>query len=257
MNYVVDQITKALAETIGKKIGKGGIAVKPFQIKNHLWVFVNSLIENPTFDSQTKENMTLQEKSFGSKFKLSEKFLKEIITKSGIVDSVMTWVRFKQMEQQDKKCSSKKTSKLKDIPKLEDANDAGTKNSHLCTLILTEGDSAKSLAVAGLGVIGRDRYGVFPLRGKMLNVRECDHQQIIDNADITALLKIIGLQYKCKYKTEEEMKTLRYGKLMIMTDQVRYKKISLEENGKVAFRPDFTARPFIDLKNLFFFKSLI
>lgn len=54
------------------------------------------------------------------------------------------------------------------IPKLEDANDAGTRYSSECTLILTEGDSAKTLAVAGLGVVGRDRYGVFPLKGKML-----------------------------------------------------------------------------------------
>lgn len=49
------------------------------------------------------------------------------------------------------------------IPKLEDANDAGGRNSEQCTLILTEGDSAKSLAVAGLSVVGRDRFGVFPL----------------------------------------------------------------------------------------------
>lgn len=62
---------------------------------------------------------------------------------------------------------------------MEDANDAGTKNSHMCTLILTEGDSAKTLAVAGLAVIGRDRYGVYPLRGKMLNVREGSHKQVI------------------------------------------------------------------------------
>jgi DNA gyrase/topoisomerase IV subunit B len=50
------------------------------------------------------------------------------------------------------------------IAKLDDANDAGTKNSHDCTLILTEGDSAKTMAVSGLSVVGRDRYGVFPLR---------------------------------------------------------------------------------------------
>lgn len=64
------------------------------------------------------------------------------------------------------------------MPKLEDANDAGTRFSADCTLILTEGDSAKSLAVAGLGVIGRDKYGVFPLRGKLLNVREASHKQV-------------------------------------------------------------------------------
>lgn len=54
----------------------------------------------------------------------------------------------------------------------------GGKNSAGCTLILTEGDSAKTLAVSGLGVVGRDRYGVFPLRGKMLNVREASHKQV-------------------------------------------------------------------------------
>lgn len=67
---------------------------------------------------------------------------------------------------------------MKGIPKLDDANDAGTRNSRDCTLILTEGDSAKSLAVAGLGVVGRDKYGVFPLKGKVLNVREATHKQV-------------------------------------------------------------------------------
>ncbi|CAD5213174.1 unnamed protein product [Bursaphelenchus okinawaensis] len=218
VDHVVDHVVSKLIETIKKKVGKSGITVKPFQVKNHIWIFVNALIENPTFDSQTKETMTLQAKSFGSKCEPSEKFIKEAL-KCGVVESVMSWVKFKQLEQQDKKCSTKKTSKLRGIPKLDDANDAGTKNSHLCTLILTEGDSAKTTAISGLGVVGRDRYGVFPLRGKMLNVRDASHKQIMDNAEINALLKIVGLQYKLKYNNPEEMKTLRYGKIMIMTDQ--------------------------------------
>ena len=90
-------------------------------------------------------------------------------------------MKFKAQAQLNKKCHSSKHSKLKGIPKLDDANDAGTKNSKDCTLILTEGDSAKTLAVAGLSVIGRDRYGVFPLRGKLLNVREATHKQVIGN----------------------------------------------------------------------------
>ncbi len=105
------------------------------------------------------------------------------------------------------------------MPKLDDANDAGTKESMNCTLILTEGDSAKTLAVSGLGVIGRDKYGVFPLRGKMLNVREASTKQILDNSEVTNLCKIIGLNFKEKYETRDSLKQLRYGKLMIMTDQ--------------------------------------
>ena len=67
---------------------------------------------------------------------------------------------------------------MQGIPKLDDANEAGGRNSMECTLILTEGDSAKTLAVSGLGVVGRDHYGVFPLRGKLLNVREASHNQV-------------------------------------------------------------------------------
>ena len=77
MAYVVDQLVAKLLEA-AKKRNKGGMDLKPFHIKNHLWVFVNCLIENPTFDSQTKENMTLKAKSFGSTCTLSDKFLKQV-----------------------------------------------------------------------------------------------------------------------------------------------------------------------------------
>lgn len=70
-----------------------------------------------------------------------------------------------------------------------------------------------------MGVIGRDKYGVFPLRGKMLNVREASTKQILDNSEVSSLLKIIGLNFKEKYETRDSLKHLRYGKLMIMTDQ--------------------------------------
>ena len=82
---------------------------------------------------------------------------------------------------------------MRGIEKLDDANDAGKKGSEFCTLILTEGDSAKSLAMAGIDVIGRDRYGVFPLKGKLLNVREASTKQILNNEEIESLIKIIGL----------------------------------------------------------------
>eukprot|EP00439_Symbiodinium_sp_Y106_P014864 s1680_g2.t1 len=103
------------------------------------------------------------------------------------------------------------------VPKLEDANLAGTKEGESCTLILTEGDSAKALAVAGLGVVGRDRYGVFPLRGKLRNVRELTVKQMLENKEIEQVLKIMALDAsKDEYR---DAKGLRYGSIMIMTDQ--------------------------------------
>jgi DNA topoisomerase-2 len=107
--------------------------------------------------------------------------------------------------------------RLTGLPKLSDANNAGTKNAKDCTLILTEGDSAKALAIAGLGVVGRNNFGVFPLRGKLLNVREARHDQIMKNEEIQNIKKIMGLQHNKDYSN---VLSLRYGRLMIMTDQV-------------------------------------
>ena len=217
VDHVADLVVKSIIDVIKKK-NKTGINIKPFQVKNHLWLFINCLIVNPTFDSQTKETMTLVPKDFGSKCVLSEKF-QQGVSKAGIVESVLLWSKFKADSQLKSKQSGKKTNKLRGIAKLEDANEAGTKNSTGCTLILTEGDSAKTLAVAGLGVVGRDYYGVYPLKGKLLNVREASHKQILENKEISDLVKILGLTYKKKYESMSDLAQLRYGKIMIMTDQ--------------------------------------
>lgn len=139
-----------------------------------------------------------------------------LVLKSGVVESVLSFAQFKQ-QQALKKSDGRKHTRITGIAKLDDANNAGSKNGQKCTLILTEGDSAKSLAVSGLGVVGRDNYGVFPLRGKLLNVREATHQQIMNNAEINAVKQILGLQHGKTYISTE---SLRYGHLMIMTDQV-------------------------------------
>lgn len=137
---------------------------------------MNCLIENPAFDSQTKETLTTKPGSFGSTCELSEKFLKEILA-SGVIDSIVSVAKAKEEAKMAKTLGpGKKKSKLIGIPKLEDANLAGTRNAAECTIILTEGDSAKALAVAGIDVVGRDKFGVFPLRGKFLNVREANNK---------------------------------------------------------------------------------
>ncbi|KAL5137472.1 DNA topoisomerase 2 [Glycine soja] len=212
VDYVTNQITNFVMNKVNKK--KKDANVKAHNVKNHLWVFVNSLIDNPAFDSQTKETLTTRLASFGSKCDIPESMLKEVAN-SGIVDTLLSWADFKQSKDL-KKSDGTKTQRLRGIVKLEDANDAGGRNSEKCTLILTEGDSAKALAMAGLSVVGRDHYGVFPLRGKLLNVREASSKQIMDNEEIQNIKKILGLQQNKEYTS---VKSLRYGHLMIMADQ--------------------------------------
>lgn len=158
--------------------------------------------------------MTSRQNTFGSSHTVSDKFLKAV-EKSGVVNRILQYAKFKQTAELRRKGGSKQ-KKLTGITKLDDANFAGSAKGKNCTLILTEGDSAKSLAVSGLSVVGRNYYGVFPLRGKLLNVREASHSQIMKNEEIQNLVKILGLKFGEKY---ESSKSLRYGHIMIMTDQ--------------------------------------
>ena len=166
--------------------------------------------------SRVKSNLSAQSKvqDFGSKFAPNKTFVKNAL-KTGIQDELLALSKFKEMKELSKTDGGARKSKITGIPKLDDANKAGTNQSKKCTLIITEGDSAKTLAVAGLSVVGRDLYGVFPLRGKCKNVRDASVAQLTGNQEFNDLKKILGLQQGRDYKDVSE---LRYGRLMIMTD---------------------------------------
>ncbi|QLL31396.1 hypothetical protein HG536_0B02590 [Torulaspora globosa] len=210
INYITDQIIKKVSELL-KKQKK---SIKPFQIKNHLFLFVNCLIENPAFTSQTKEQLTTRVRDFGSRCEVSDDYIKKIMRTD--LQARILEIATENENNALKKSDGSRKNRITDYPKLEDANKAGTKDGHKCTLVLTEGDSALSLAVAGLSVVGRDYYGCYPLKGKILNVREATADQILKNAEIQAIKKIMGLQHRKRY---ENTSSLRYGHLMIMTDQ--------------------------------------
>ncbi|CBX94403.1 DNA topoisomerase 2 [Plenodomus lingam] len=214
VNYIAEQIVDRLLAIVNKK-NKAAVKLKPAQIKNHIFLFVNCSIVNPAFTSQTKEQLTTKSSQFGSKPVLSDKFLKAI-EKTDVIQNIMHFAQQKA-DQMMKKTDGNKRNRISNA-KLTDANKAGTKDGHLCTLILTEGESASVLALAGRAVVNQDLFGVFPLRGKLLNVRDATVDQIMKNAEIQNIKKFMGLQHKKEY-TVSDMKSLRYGHLMIMTDQ--------------------------------------
>ncbi|MCJ1320355.1 DNA topoisomerase 2 [Xylographa vitiligo] len=212
VNYIADQVCEKLMAIVKKK-NKGGATLKPAQIRNHIFLFVNCLIVNPAFTSQTKEQLTTKASQFGSKCQVSDKFLNQI-AKTDVITNILAFAQQKA-DQILKKSDGTRRSRM-DNPKLTDANKAGTKDGYQCTLILTEGDSAKGLAMAGRSVVGPDLFGVFPLRGKLLNVRDASVDQVSKNAEIQNIKNILGLKHKQHYN---DCKSLRYGHIMIMTDQ--------------------------------------
>ena len=204
----VDRLTKTLIDEITKD--KRVATLKPAQVKASLFVLVKATIVNPTFSSQTKAECTSK---ISGTFNFQTKFLKDVLA-SGVLDDLVS-KGLTLVDKELKKTDGAKKSRITGIPKLDDANWAGTHKSHECTLIITEGDSAKALAIAGLSVVGRNAFGVFPLRGKPRNVRDASVKQVTDNEEFTNLKKILGLQHGKVYSS---LRDLRYGRLMIMTD---------------------------------------
>ena len=203
----VDKVVKALIDAIA---ADKRVTVKPAQIKAALFVFVRAVVVNPTFSSQTKAECTSK---ITDAIDLKPKFVKDVLA-TGVLDDLLA-LGLAKVDKELKKTDGSKKSRITGIPKLDDANWAGTHKSHDCTLIITEGDSAKALAIAGLSVVGRNAFGVFPLRGKPRNVRDASVKQVTDNEEFSNLKKILGLQHGKVYNSVRE---LRYGRLMIMTD---------------------------------------
>ena len=249
-HHIANHINTKMAKQLDYFQNQIPLNVTPRMVRRHLFLCVNSLIENPSFDSQMKECLTSNPMTFGSDYTIPQSFLRKLVrpaiitdesdeesdgsdseqdtnTKQGgpgIVEEVLRAAIGNQqvnMARLLREVGGGKQTKRQvlSIPKLEDANLAGTAKGAECTLILTEGDSAKALAVAGLEVISRDKYGVFPLRGKFLNVRNVSVDKLAKNAELKAICTILGLQFEKSYHTLEDREQLRYGHVMLMTDQ--------------------------------------
>ena len=214
VDYILNQIVRKIIVYIKNK---KKIEVKPNTIKEQLMLFVRCDIENPTFDSQTKDYMNTAISNFGSSCEVSDKFI-EKIAKMGVMEAACKLTEVKEIKKVKEKDGSK-TKNVRGIPKYVSANYAGTARSNECTLILCEGDSAKAGIVSGLSADDRNTIGVYPMRGKLLNTRGETKKRIMENKEIHEMVKIIGLEIGKKYTSETVMTQLRYGKVIFMTDQ--------------------------------------
>lgn len=216
VEYIIGQITRKLVAYIEKK---KKITVNQNSIKEQLILFVRCDIENPAFDSQTKDFMNTPSTKFGSTCAVSDSFV-EKVAKMGVMDVACSLMEAKQNKEVAKKTDGSKTKSIRGIPNLIDANWSGTNKSKDCVLILCEGLSALSGIVSGLSSDDRNTIGIYPLKGKLLNVRGEAITKVAENKEITELKKILGLENDKEYATMDDVSSnLRYSKIMILCDQ--------------------------------------
>jgi DNA topoisomerase-2 len=205
VDYILNQIISKIREFILKK---HKVDIKPSEIKNHIFLHLNSTIINPSFSSQTKEKLITEPKFFGSEYQVSDKLISWIL-KSEILKSILDWIE--QKKQADESKLQRQLNKSIDNVKVDKLIDAKSKDRWKCSLLIFEGDSASN---------GFRKYrdsqtqAAFSLRGKFINSSDITTQKLIQNQEVVNLMSAIGL----KLGQKATLKTLRYGRICIYTD---------------------------------------
>jgi len=215
VDYILAQLCRKLADYIEKK---KKVKVSISSMKEQLVLFLRCDIENPSFDSQTKDYLNTPANKFGSSCTVSDAFV-EKVAKMGVMDMACSLTEAKEARQA-KKTDGTKSKTVRGIANFIDANHSGGPLSGNCILILCEGLSAMSGIVSGLSSEDRNHIGIYPLKGKLLNVRGEQVKKIAENKEIGDIKKILGLEMGKEYTSIADVHaSLRYGKIMIMTDQ--------------------------------------
>ena len=216
VDHIVTQLTRKLQDYIEKR---KKLRVNLNSIKEQLVLFLRCDVVNPSFDSQTKDYLNTPYSKFGSTCTVSDSFV-EKVAKMGVMDLACSLTEAKENRVAARKTDGAKTKSIRGIANFIDANYSGTTKSDTCVLILCEGLSALSGIVSGLSSEDRNVIGIYPLKGKLLNVRGETVSKISANKEITELKKILGLENGKEYDSMESVhKNLRYGKIMILCDQ--------------------------------------
>jgi len=210
-----EAILRPVLEKINSGVKKGGTPLMMKDIRPYFRLFLKCSVPNPAFTSQEKCKL------------VSPNVTVDVMAKH--INAILKWSviqNIKEILKSREMLTLKKTEKKKGFMKIEGldpANLAGTKDSDECSLILCEGDSAKTFAVKGIqtGVYekkGRDYFGIYPLRGKCLNVRNSNVTTISKNKEICDVIHALNLKYDVDYTDESNYSTLTYGRVIILTD---------------------------------------
>jgi DNA topoisomerase-2 len=203
--YIHSLILSKISEHLKKKLK--GKRLNTSLIKRRTVLVLSATVENPRFDGQAKDKLITKHTDFGSVCTLDDRFIKKIL-KSGIVADLLDY--YKNKKEKEDRTTDGKMKKSVFIKKLIDPGWAGTKRREHARLFLSEGDSGNLFVEAGLTVVGTDKYGAFPLRGKFINAFR--HENVHGNTEVQAIKKAMGLFKGCK------VSDLRIGGIIFACD---------------------------------------
>lgn len=216
VDAVQEPIFKYISSIVNgeKKRGKkAAVTITAKNIKSHLSFIVNARLADPEYTSQSKTKLS----SPNIEVKYQEKIIKNIQTWN-VINRLFAEIDAMAYNKASKNDGSKR--KHISMDKGEDANLAGTKHSLQCKLYLVEGLSAANYPQKRICMIegGKDYNGYMPLKGKFLNITKAKPTQYADNTVVASIKQIMGLREEVDYNEYENIRTLRYGFIILTVD---------------------------------------
>jgi len=211
VKLIEDQIYDVVKTAFAKK--KTTAQLYRYNVMSQVAIWVNLRLPAPDFDTQSKDALTskLDARAYGVPNMAS------MVRKAGLLEVYEKILAQKEERALGKAMNGRKKRTI-NVKKLIDARQAGTRHSYRCSLMLTEGDSARTFVVSGLAVAGGERFGVLPLKGKPLNAMKASSKELAANQELQDVCKTLGLNFGKKYESERDLQTLRYGHVVVLAD---------------------------------------
>lgn len=210
----VNEYLKAVFEDIISEFkDKHGKKVSVLHLKKHVSILLRVTLDKPVFDSQIKKMLMKPT----PKPQIGKKIQREI-RKWDTEEELKKFFNMKSKVKEDHR------DKPKRIAKVTHAIQSGSSNFQerlKCTLILTEGETGKTLAMKGFKHLpgGMQYNGIYPLRGKPMNIERHTEEKISANNELSDILNILNADVDIDYyKNPQECQKLRYGKIGLMMD---------------------------------------
>lgn len=212
LDIIMDDIVKKVRPYIEKK---AKASIKPSEIKAHFHLFVDATIMRPRYNSQTKEFLINDASEINESYqKISAKLTEKVLTKLPLITNIIEWLENKTLleEKAKHKKKIKNKSSLRDLVKYETAN---AKDRSKCTLWIAEGDSAATPIIAARDA---EYHGVFPLKGKPINVIGTSLRKVVANVEFNNLCRILNVEIGEPIPMKDGKPDLRYGRVVIASD---------------------------------------
>ena len=200
-------------QEVATKLSRKDTTFTLADVQRSATLFVCATIENPEFKDQEKSKLTLAASKHGSRPDLSSS--RKVTTV--LRDQILAAEAAKNIQNASRQSRSRQS--MAHIKNFTDANWAGSSSKtkrDQTTIIFTEGNSAKD--TADDGITDTDRFGSKALKGKVQNVLQASAKAIAKNEEVNEIIQLLGIRLH-NLKSTQDRRTLRYNRVMILTDQ--------------------------------------